>query len=61
MFLCHAALLPSNGPQGLLEILSTASEYDDVPVRPGEERLVQVRQAARHMGSTLGDRAAQAF
>lgn len=30
-------------PQGLLEILSSASEYDDVPVRPGEERVVQVR------------------
>ncbi|KAL4451451.1 hypothetical protein ABPG75_007113 [Micractinium tetrahymenae] len=27
--------------KGLLEILSSASEYDDVPVRPGEERLVQ--------------------
>ena len=28
--------------QGLLEILSSATEYGEVPVRPGEERLVQV-------------------
>lgn len=27
--------------QGLLEILSNASEYDDIPVRPGEEVAVQ--------------------
>lgn len=27
--------------KGLLEILSAASEFDDVPVRPGEERVVQ--------------------
>lgn len=27
--------------KGLLEILSSAGEYDEVPVRPGEERVVQ--------------------
>lgn len=31
----------SLSPQGLLEILSSASEYDEVPVRPGEETAVQ--------------------
>lgn len=35
--------LQFSGLQGLLEILGSSSEYDDVPVRPGEERLVQVR------------------
>ena len=33
--------------QGLLEILSSASEYDEVPVRSGEERVVQVRAGGR--------------
>ena len=33
--------------QGLLEILSSASEYDDIPVRPGEERAVEVRGRAQ--------------
>ena len=27
--------------QGLLEILSAASEFDDMPVRPGEEDVVR--------------------
>lgn len=34
------ALAPPRS-QGLLEILAAASEFDDVPVRPGEERVVQ--------------------
>ena len=29
------------GVQGLLEIISAASEFDDLAVRPGEENLVQ--------------------
>lgn len=28
-------------PQGLLEILSNASEFDNIPFRPGEEDLVE--------------------
>ena len=39
---CHCPPLPRR-LQGLLEILSSASECDEVPVRPGEERVMQVR------------------
>ena len=30
-----------SGLQGLLEIISAASEFDELAVRPGEENLVQ--------------------
>ncbi len=32
---------PINQPQGLLEIVSAASEFDSLPVRPGEELVVE--------------------
>ena len=37
-----ASLGPKTKLRGLLEILSGASEFGDIPVRPGEEGLVQV-------------------
>lgn len=45
---CACCAIPSIQPkfyvlnaQGLLEILSAASEFDDIPVRPGEEDVVR--------------------
>ena len=38
----HAACTPcSRALQGLLEILSSASEFDELPIRPGEEEAVR--------------------
>ena len=36
-----ASLAAKTKLKGLVEILSAASEYDDIPVRPGEEKVVE--------------------
>ena len=37
----HSQDIASVDLQGLLEILSSASEFDDLPIRPGEEEAIR--------------------
>ena len=40
--------------KGLLEIVSSASEFDDLPMRPGEQRVAADRRFSADVQTTCG-------